>query len=410
MTVYSDPEQADLSAFGRTKPGWIKDSMFQEIDLETGKLIFQWKASDHYSISETLAPIDKFGYTKENAFEYFHINSVDKDDVGNYYISSRYMQTVTCISPTGKILWKLGGKNNDFIDLSGGAATNFSWQHHARWHPGDRITLFDNGAFNWLFTAEHSRGLHVQLHTKNMTAEFIHDYIKPGVLAHSQGSVQLIPETGNVFIGWGHSSAHTEFAENGSILCDVHFGPSAFFGFGWAKSYRSFKANWVGKPRTMPVIAMKDGALYVSWNGATEVVNWSLEVSDNGNGVFNNLQKIPKDGFETRIPTDHLVTRHNRGMRLMEKVYYRVSALDKDGNHLATSKTINAATRHLVSEDIETIGSSVNDTPILTIAGVILCILCTLSVVLRKFRTLVQSRRAWPCTQWDVQSRALLDG
>ena len=85
------------------------DGIFQEIDLLSGTLLFQWRASDHYQLTETFQPINNQGRTRDNAFDFFHINSVDKDPQGNYYISSRYMHTVTCIAPTGAVRWILGG-------------------------------------------------------------------------------------------------------------------------------------------------------------------------------------------------------------------------------------------------------------------------------------------------------------
>lgn len=403
VTIYGEPELADLSALGRAQPGWIKDSLFQEIDLETGELIFEWRASDYYNVHDTMAPIGKYGHIKDNAFDYFHINSIDIDDMGNYYISSRYMQTITCISPYGVVLWKLGGRHNDFTDLSGGAATNFSWQHHMRWHPGNRITLFDNGAFNWLPTAKHSRGLYIQLDVHKMTAELIQDFVKPGVLAHSQGSVQLLPETGNVFIGWGHSSAYTEFADNGGILCDVHYGPSAFFGLGWAKSYRAFKAHWVGQPRTVPEIALRDGAVYVSWNGATEVARWRLETSDSWNGTFTKLQQTTKDGFETRIALTSDVVRHSRDRTIPQQRYYRISALDKYDQHLATSKTVDSATGHVV-DVMESEPAILDNVSVLTAAIVVFCLFCTFSLVSRR----LVSRTRNSDEQWTGQTQALL--
>jgi len=412
LTIYGEPEQADLSAFGRTEPGWIIDSLFQEIDLETGQLIFQWKAGDHYTISETLAPIGSFGRSKDNAFEYFHINSISKDDVGNYYISSRYMQTITCISPSGTILWKLGGRNNSFTDLSSGAATNFSWQHHMRWHPGNRITLFDNGAFNWLSTANHSRGLHIQLDTGNKTASLIQAFVKPGVLAHSQGSVQLMPDTGNVFVGWGHSSAYTEFAADGAILCDVHYGPSAFFGLGWAKSYRAFKAPWAGRPRTVPDVAMKDGAVYVSWNGATEVAAWGLEVSDGGwNGTFVEVRQVIKDGFETKLALPEHGLRHSRDRKMPLQRHYRIAALDNHGQRLAASKTIDVVTGYVV-DDMQSEEPVLDNTSLLTAAIAAVCLFCTFYVVVSKAKDVA---RVWGrkdgnmrCDDDQSQAKAML--
>lgn len=39
-------------------------------------------------------------------------------------------------------------------------------------------------------------------------------------------------------------------------------------------AYRAFKMGWRGKPRWDPSISVKDGAVYVAWNGAMELAGW----------------------------------------------------------------------------------------------------------------------------------------
>lgn len=54
IVVSFQPVQGDLSAYGITQGlGWILDSVFQEIDLESGKVLFEWKAWDHVPLFET---------------------------------------------------------------------------------------------------------------------------------------------------------------------------------------------------------------------------------------------------------------------------------------------------------------------------------------------------------------------
>jgi len=139
VTIY-DIIPADLSSLNGPTFGWIYDGIFQEIDIATGDLVFEWRASEHYQIDESFMPLDG-GKTRDEPYDFFHINSVDKDPDGNYYISSRHMHTVTCLNPSGDVLWILGGQRNHFTDLSSGSATNFTWQHDARWHPNHSLTM-----------------------------------------------------------------------------------------------------------------------------------------------------------------------------------------------------------------------------------------------------------------------------
>ncbi|KAI9736277.1 MAG: hypothetical protein M1834_001163 [Cirrosporium novae-zelandiae] len=382
MTIY-EIIQVDLSAFGRKEPGWVYDGLFQEIDIETGKLLFQWRSSDYYPVEETYNDIEKTGYKEDKAFDYFHINSIDKDTKGNYYVSSRYMHTVTCISPSGDVLWVLGGRHNDFEDLSHGAATNFSWQHHVNWHPNNTITIFDNGSTNKDKTAEFSRGLAVSLDLEKMTATLLSAYVNPKkILAASQGSVQILPDNGNVFVGWGHSAAYTEFTAEGEVLCDVHFGSSAFFDWGWIKSYRAFKGSWVGHPKTSPDIRMwaTKNTVFVSWNGATEVVSWKLEGSmtpvpnfseDSKN--FGAIQWMPREGFEAKFELDEDV----------QDYYLRVAALNSEGEVMGYTKVVDRRSGHIADEPYLPREHS-DFVPLHLLMGV--CFLTTASFIAWEFR------------------------
>lgn len=55
------------------------------------------------------------GRTALTAYDYFHINAVDKTSDGNYLISSRHTCTIFKVSSKdGSIIWRLGGKSSDF--------------------------------------------------------------------------------------------------------------------------------------------------------------------------------------------------------------------------------------------------------------------------------------------------------
>jgi hypothetical protein len=326
---------------------WINDSLFQEIDIETGNLLFQWQASDNVRMSDTFKwPEGKDGQSEESAFDYFHINGVDKDPLGNYYISSRYMHAVMCISPAGETLWYLGGKNNNFTDLSDGEATNFSWQHHVNWHENNTLSIFDNhGDYVFHNRAEFSRGMKISLDLGKMTATLEASYVHPDeILATSQGSMQILPDSGNVFVGFGNSPAYTEFSPDGEVLCDAHFGPAMIFeilDLGLVKSYRAFKSNWVGTPKTPPTIKVKDTKAYVSWNGATEVKFWRLQGAEEVNAAeedFVTIQELERDGFETGFELDDV-----------SELNIRIVALDAKRSVLAYSVVVSTTSPGTVS-------------------------------------------------------------
>jgi hypothetical protein len=302
MKEYELPHQP--GRIGDIRKGYMWDSVFQEVDMETNQVIFEWHASDHYRVDESDFPAGNAGRSKNNGYDFFHINSIDKDVAGNYLVSSRYMQGVSYIDgKTGEVLWVLGGRRNSFTDKSGGTATKFGWQHDARWnadHTG--IHLFDNGArYGLKPSVEASRGVEVLLDTTTMTAEIKAEFVNPRkIISGSQGSMQVLP-SGNVLLGFGYNAAWTEFSSEGEPLCDVHVGSEKTFNTGAVQTYKVNKAAWVGKPNTAPKIAVVGSEVFLSWNGATEVKKWRIQGS-RGTGVdLQAVVEVEKTGFETSV-------------------------------------------------------------------------------------------------------------
>ncbi|KZN84936.1 hypothetical protein EN45_090990 [Penicillium chrysogenum] len=309
---------------------FLMDTGFQEIDIQTGEVLFEWRASDHYSFEEYYHFQPGDGRTEKTAPDLFHVNSIEKDDLGNYLISCRMMSSIVYVDGrTGAVIWKLGGKGNMFKDLSGGAATGFNGQHHARFHENGRIvSIFDNGNCPGRPVTGPTRGLTVVLDTEKMTVQLQHEYISPNsVLTDNSGSMQIL-DSGNVVLGFGPNANWAEYASDGSLLCNAHMGPETFFNSGEIRSYRITKSPWIGHPQTMPEVAVDDGRVYVSWNGPTEVSMWSLNGTDEGvegESVF--LGGYPKGGFETEIPVPTNLTGR----------YFFVSALDSAGQVLGST-------------------------------------------------------------------------
>jgi hypothetical protein len=167
----TDPNDAD--------PGWIWDCVLQEIAVDTRDVIFEWRASEHININDTYHLLRHAG-NHEDPFDWFHMNSIRKDEFGNYLVSARYTHSITYIDgKTGGVIWILGGKRNVFMDLSDGFAINFAWQHDAQFVSAESfpetynppveqlgyttrlLSLFDNAAEdqNYTYGTDHSRGL-----------------------------------------------------------------------------------------------------------------------------------------------------------------------------------------------------------------------------------------------------------
>lgn len=137
------PVPRDLSAYGGDEDHqWIVDAVFQEVDLDTDEVVFEWHSLEHVPPSHSNISLTSGqagnGYGSSEAWDYFHINSVDKNEERDYLLSARDVNSIYKIDGrTGEVLWRLGGRNkhNDFKHLDDEVA--FSFQHHARYQGYD---------------------------------------------------------------------------------------------------------------------------------------------------------------------------------------------------------------------------------------------------------------------------------
>lgn len=313
ITVYNDTT-IDMRDFGffRGENGWVTDCLFQEIDIETNELLFQWVASENVRPADTHYVQPTAGFSASEPFDYFHINSVDKDSKGNYLISSRHFHTITYIEGrTGDILWVLGADSADFVDISEtpGAATNFRWAHHARWIDEEAgvISLFNNGNAGPLhWDRQTSKGMIIQIDQVRHTVRLLQDFkALHNVRSNSQGDLQYLREKNQTFIGWGGAAMWTQHDVNGTLLCEVHYAPALLYLWERVKSYRVFKFwGWKGDPQWPPSATIYQGKIYASWNGATEVSSWRVEGrrdEEEDVGNFETITVADKIGFETAI-------------------------------------------------------------------------------------------------------------
>ena len=84
---------------------------------------------------------------------------------------------------------------------------------------------------------------------------------------------------------------------------------------------------WQGHPTDVPAIGLKNGKVYVSWNGATNVARWQVLTGGSSDGLKVG-PAAAKSGFETAIQLP-------AGGK-----YVAVQALDSGGKVLAVSKTL----------------------------------------------------------------------
>jgi hypothetical protein len=322
ITVYRRRPQ-NLSAVGGPRQGRIFEGIVQEIDIATGRVLFEWHSFPQVGLKESYAkhPPAKEG-RKAMPYDYFHINSIELEPNGNLLVSARNTHTVYEIDPTAnKVLWRLGGKRSDF---KLGAGVRFAWQHDARRQPDGTITLFDNGATPPV--RKSSRVLVLRVDESARTATLVRSYEHPKrLLTPFEGSAQFLAN-GHVFVGWGANPYYTEFDASGRVLLDASIGRQGAPGTE-ADTYRAYRFDWAAQMSDSPAIAANGGRIYVSWNGATDVARWDVMAGSDPESL-SSVRTLAKSGFETVIPFQSTAS------------YIAVRGLGREGQVLGTSKVL----------------------------------------------------------------------
>ncbi|KAK4056272.1 hypothetical protein OIO90_002715 [Microbotryomycetes sp. JL221] len=309
--------------------GWAYNCVVQEIDIENGNLLFEWSMMDHISVTESDYVL-RDGQTgkKDGVFDFAHLNSVKKDDAGNFLVGMRGPSTLYYVDGrSGEILWRLGGHLSDFsIDKN----ASFFAQHDARiiGKGTDNqflITLFDNEANQYKQREGEAKGLILDVDRTTMKVHLKQAFYPTFKhVAPSEGSMQIL-SNGHVVVGWGIVPAFSEYLSNGTLIHDVEIGPSDTR----LHSYRTRKERWVGNPQTLPSFVIDDidgDKGFASWNGATEVTRWKV-LGGNSQTSLHTLEAAPRSGFETtlRLPDSY--------------EFYAVAAVGFDGKCLTVSET-----------------------------------------------------------------------
>jgi len=302
ITIYNKV-QRDRLPVGDPVDGNVLDGIAQEVDIESGEVLFEWHSLEHVGLDESYyqPPPDL-----EDAFDYFHINSIDVYDEDHLLISSRNTCTVYKIDrKTGEVVWRLGGKKSSF---EMGEGTHFAFQHDVRRQSDGTITLFDNGNVN---KEKQSRAIVVDIDEDAMKATLAREYTHPDkLLSETQGSVQTLPN-GNVFVGWGSAPVFSEFSHDGELSFSAAFPTES-------ESYRSFRFPWSGQPTDDPAMVAELGAedevtIYASWNGAMEVATWQV-LAGTGPNKLRPLDSTPRTGLRDRHHgTHHRALRRPQG-------------------------------------------------------------------------------------------------
>jgi hypothetical protein len=230
----------ESGTFGKVS---ICESAFQEFTPE-GDLLLEWRALDHFDLED----IDPLIDLTQGTNNFTHMNAIDLDDDGHILLSSRHISEVTKIDrQTGEIIWRLGGKKNQFTFVDD-PRNGFSFQHDIRVLGNGHYTLFDNGNG---YNPPISRAVEYVVDTLAMTATLVWEY--PGenlnYQSHYMGNVQRLPN-GNTFINWAEYwlPKATEVTPDGEKVYEMYFSRGE-------DCYRAFRFPWHGIAETPYLVA-----------------------------------------------------------------------------------------------------------------------------------------------------------
>jgi outer membrane protein assembly factor BamB len=240
LILADKPGTADLTSLGLSAHQPVNDGVVQEIDIKTGKLLFQWDSANHVPYSDSHAPLPQPG----QPWDWFHINAVHLDTDGNLLISSRFTWTIYKVNlRTGAIMWQLGGKHSTFaIKAAPGqkldrAGEIFAFQHDPEALGGNVYTVFDDESDGQSALYSCSRAVTISLDLATGTATLIKSVNQPeGLTAAATGSAQTT-KNGDLFVSWGGLSYFSEFSPSGKLL----FNAKLPDGVG---TYRAYRLPW----------------------------------------------------------------------------------------------------------------------------------------------------------------------
>ena len=204
----------------------------QELD-SSKDVVFQWRSWDHFQITD--GDISPLVDLTAHVIDYVHGNAIDMDLDGNILISSRHLSEITKIDRnTGDIIWRLGGKNNQFTFVNDNRG--FSHQHYVRRRPNGNLSIFDNGNF---LSPEYSRAIEYQIDEQSFTATLVYEYRNnPDVYASFMGDVQMLPSGGRMVTWAGNPSpVLTEIHNDDSKALELSLPQGTY-------TYRAFRFNW----------------------------------------------------------------------------------------------------------------------------------------------------------------------
>jgi hypothetical protein len=225
----------DLTQHGGVAAARVTGTVVQHISAD-GALLFEWNPFDHLAITD----VDQTERTG-GSVNWMHGNAIDLDSDSNLLLSSRNLGEITKIDTrTGAVMWRLGGRRNQFTFLDTPTPA-FARQHSARRSTSGAIVLLDN-----VGNPNESRAERFVIDATARTARLAHSYGSvPGVVTQIGGSVQPLAN-GRTLVSFGTEGRVEEYDASGRVTWSIQGNAGYVFR---AQRIRSLYAPGVGTTR-----------------------------------------------------------------------------------------------------------------------------------------------------------------
>jgi hypothetical protein len=243
----------------------VTADVIQELDSNKN-VVFEWHALTHFQFDD----VDEFWLNSPNNVDWTHTNAMELDADGNILISSRHFNEITKIDhATGNIIWRLGGKENQFTIYNDSLI--FRGQHDIRRIANGNITLYDNGNY----TNPHgARGVEYALDETNKTATLVWSYTHdPNLFSYAAGNNQRVSDSRKLINYANRNMGNVAFSLIDSLnnpLAELSF-------FDTSASYRVFfypELPW-GFQRPEVSCHKQGNNYYLTTAAATNSYQWS---------------------------------------------------------------------------------------------------------------------------------------